>query len=59
MARLTEERNVLLDTCVLLRDEYLNTVAIDEECTAMNDEMEVVEALTKKLITENATTVMP
>ena len=28
-------------------------------CAALNDEMEVVEALTKKLITENATTVMP
>lgn len=59
VARLTEERDVLLDTCVLLRDEYLNTEAIDAELAALNDEMEVVEALTKKLITENATTIMP
>ena len=59
MARLTEEREVLLDTCVMLRDEYLNTEAIDAECSALADEMEVVEALTKKLIAENATTAMP
>ena len=59
VARLTEEREVLLDTCVMLRDEYLNTEAIDAECAALNDEMEVVEALTKKLIMENATTAMP
>ena len=43
----------------MLRDEYLNTEAIDAECAALNDEMEVVEALTKKLIMENATTAMP
>ena len=59
VARLTEEREVLLETCVMLRDEYLNTEAIDTECSALADEMEIVEALTKKLIAENATTAMP
>ena len=59
VARLTEEREVLLETCVMLRDEYLNTEAIDAECSALADEMEVVEALTKRLIAENATTTMP
>ena len=59
VARLTEEREVMLETCVMLRDEYLNTEAIDTECSALADEMEVVEALTKKLIAENATTAMP
>ena len=59
VARLTEEREVLLETCVMLRDEYLNTEATDAECLALADEMEVVEALTKKLIAENATTAMP
>lgn len=59
VARLTEEREVLLETCVMLRDEYLNTDAIDAECAALTDEMEIVEALTKKLIAENATTAMP
>ena len=59
LARLTEEREVLLETCVMLRDEYLNTEAIDTECSALADEMEIVEALTKKLIAENATTAMP
>ena len=59
VARLTEEREVLLETCVMLRNEYLNTEAIDTECSALADEMEIVEALTKKLIAENATTAMP
>ena len=59
VARLTEEREVLLETCVMLRDEYLNTDAIDTECAALADEMEIVEALTKKLIAENGTTAMP
>ena len=59
VARLTEEREVLLETCVMLRDEYLNTDAIDTECTTLTDEMEIVEALTKKLIAENATTAIP
>lgn len=59
VARLTEEREVLLETCVMLRDEYLNTDAIGTECAALTDEMEIVEALTKKLIAENATTAIP
>ena len=59
VARLTEEREVRLDTCVMLRDEYLNTEAIDAERSALADEMEIVEALTKKLIAENATTAIP
>ena len=37
VARLTKEREVLLETCVLLRDEYLNTEAIDAECSALAD----------------------
>ena len=59
VARLTEEREVLLETCVMLRDEYLNTEAIDTECSALANEMEIVEALAKKLIAENETTAMP
>ena len=59
VARLTEEREVLLETCVMLRDEYLNTEAIDIERSALADEMEIVEALTKKLIAENAATAIP
>lgn len=59
LVRLTKERDVLLDTCVILRDGYLNTEAIDAELDVLNDEMEVVDALTKKLISENATTAMP
>ena len=42
VAWLTEEREVLLETCVMLRDEYLNTEAIDTECSALADEMEIV-----------------
>ena len=42
VARLTEEREVLLETCVMLRNEYLNTEAIDTECSALADEMEIV-----------------
>ena len=59
VARLTEERDVLLETCVMLRDEYQNTDAIDTELDTLADEMEIVEALTEKLIAENATTAMP
>ena len=59
VARLAEEREVLLETCVMLQDEYLNTEAIDAECSALADEMEIVEALTEKLIAENATMAMP
>ena len=43
----------------MLRDEYLNTEDIDAECSALADEKEIMEALTKKLIAENATTAMP
>ena len=43
----------------MLRDECLNTEAIDTECSALADEIEIVEALTKKLIAENATMAIP
>ena len=59
VSQIAEERDVLLETCAMLRDEYLNTEAIDAELDSLADEMEVVEALTKKLIAENATTAMP
>lgn len=59
VSRIAEERDVLLETCAMLRDEYLNTEAIDAELDSLADEMEVVEALTNKLIAENATTAMP
>lgn len=58
VASLTETREVLLDTCQLLLDQYLNTDAIDAECVALDTEMEIVSELTRKLIAENATTVI-
>lgn len=39
--------------------EYLNTDTIDAECATLNDEIEIVSGLTKKLIAENATTAIP
>ena len=58
VANLTETREVLLDTCQLLLDEYLNVEAIDAECSELNTEMEIVSVLTRKLIAENSTTAM-
>lgn len=48
-----------METCCMIHDEYLNTDAIDSECATFNDEIEIVSGLTKKLIAENATTVIP
>lgn len=59
VAQLTEDREVLLETCRMIHDEYLNTDAIDAECATLNDEIETVSGLTKKLIAENATTAIP
>ena len=59
VADLTEDREVLLETCLMIHDEYLNTDAIDAECATLNDEIEIVSGLTKKLIAENATTAIP
>ena len=58
VANLTEAREVLLDTCQILLDEYLNTETLDAECATMETELEIVLELTRKLIAENATTVM-
>ena len=43
----------------MIHDEYLNTDTIDAECATLNDEIEIVSGLTKKLIAENATTAIP
>lgn len=59
VAQLTKDREVLLETCRMIHDEYLNTDAIDAECATLNDEIEIVSGLTKKLIAENATTAIP
>ena len=59
VAQLTEDQEVLLETCRMIHDEYLNTDAIDAECATLNDEIEIVSGLTKKLIAENATTAIP
>ena len=59
VADLTEDREVLLETCRMIHDEYLNTDTIDAECVTLNDEIEIVSGLTKKLIAENATTAIP
>lgn len=59
VADLTEDREVLLETCRMIHDEYLNTDTIDAECATLNDEIEIVSGLTKKLIAENATTAIP
>ena len=58
VANLTEAREVLMETCQMLLDEYLNTEKIDAECAALETELEIVSELTRKLIAENATTVM-
>ena len=58
VADLTEAREVLMETCQMLLDEYLNTDALDAESAAMETELEIVLELTRKLIAENATTVM-
>lgn len=47
-----------METCQMLLDEYLNTDALDAESAAMETELEIVSELTRKLIAENATTVM-
>ncbi len=59
VAQLTEDQEVLLETCRMIHDEYLNTDAIDAGCATLNDEIEIVSGLTKKLIAENATTAIP
>lgn len=59
VAQLTEDREVLLETCRMIHDEHLNTDAIDAECATLNDEIEIVSGLTKKLIAENATIAIP
>ena len=59
VADLTEDREVLLETCRMIHDEYLNTDTIDTECATLNDEIEVVSELTRRLIAENATTAIP
>lgn len=59
VAQLTEDREVLLETCRMIHDEYLNTDTIDAECAMLNDEIEIVSGLTRKLIAENATTAIP
>lgn len=43
----------------MIHDEYLNTDAIDAECATLNDEIEIVFGLTKKLIAENAEIAIP
>ena len=58
VANLTEAREVLMETCQMLLDEYLNTEKIDAECAALETELEIVSELTRKLIAENATTVI-
>lgn len=58
VADLTEAREVLMDTCQMLLDEYLNTDSLDAESAAMETELEIVSELTRKLIMENATMVM-
>lgn len=58
VADLTEVRKVLMETCQMLLDEYLNTESLDAESAALETEMECVSELTRKLIAENATTVM-
>ena len=47
-----------METCQMLLDEYLNTETLDAECAAMETELEIVSELTRKLVAENATTVM-
>ena len=47
-----------METCQMLLDECLNTEKIDAECAALETELEIVSELTRKLIAENATTVM-
>ena len=59
VAQLTEDREVLIETCWMIHDKYLNTDAIDAECATLNDEIEIVSGLTRKLIAENATTAIP
>lgn len=58
VADLTEAREVLMETCQMLLDEYLNTESLDAESAALETEMEFVSELTRKLIVKNATTVM-
>lgn len=59
VAQLTEDRELLLETCWMIHDKYLNTDAIDAERATLNDEVEIVSGLTKKLIAENATIAIP
>ena len=58
VADLTEAREVLMNTCQMLLDEYLNTKKIDAECAALETELEIISELTRKLIAENAATVI-
>ena len=59
VADLTEDQEVLLETCRMIHDEYLNSDTIDAECATLNDEIEVVSELTRRLIAENSTTAIP
>lgn len=59
VSKLSSEREVLMETCRMLLDEYFNTAPIDTELATLNNEAEIVAELTKRLIAENASTAIP
>ncbi len=54
VGKLTTEREVLLDTCQTIIDEFADTKAIDKQLQALLDEMADTEVLIKKLIESNS-----
>ncbi len=54
VGKLTAEREILLDTCQTIIDEFADTKAIDKQLQALLDEMSDTEVLIKKLIESNS-----
>ena len=54
VSQLAVERDAVLDTCRLLRDEYLRTDGIDARCDELREKMEDLEARVQRLIAKNA-----
>lgn len=57
-SKLMSDRTALIEDCRLLHSYFLDFAEIETKCKELIDEMEIVSELAKKLINENASTVM-
>lgn len=57
-SKLMSDRTALIEDCRLLYDYFLDFTSIETKCKELLEEMEIVSELAKKLVNENASTVM-